>query len=170
MNKIKLFLILTITIFIQNLNANIDENENSYNKEDLLIGYYGRPYSKALGVLGVHDIDTLVKLMIEKKKEFENITSQNIVPTFHIIKDIATKEPGRDNDYIKPLNEAIIMDYINRAQKENFAVILDVQLGTMTPLEAVQPILKFLKYPNVHIALDPNLKYQHIDVILQENI
>ena len=85
--------------------------------------------------------------MIEKKKEFENITSQNIVPTFHIIKDIATKEPGRDNDYIKPLNEAIIMDYINRAQKENFAVILDVQLGTMTPLEAVQPILKFLKYP-----------------------
>lgn len=28
----------------------------------------------------------------------------------------------------------------------------------MTPLEAVQPILKFLKYPNVHIALDPEFK------------
>lgn len=158
MNKIKLFLILTIAIFVENLSANIEKTENSYNKEDLLIGYYGRPYSKALGILGVHDIDTLVGLMREKKKEFQEITSQNIVPTFHIIKDIATKEPGNDNDYIKPLNEAIIMDYIKRAQKENFAVILDVQLGTMTPLEAVQPILKFLKYPNVHIALDPEFK------------
>lgn len=129
MNKIKLFLILTIVIFIENLSANIEKTENTYNKEDLLVGYYGRPYSKALGILGVHDIDTLVELMREKKKEFQEITSQNIVPTFHIIKDIATKEPGNDNDYIKPLNEAIIMDYIKRAQKENFAVILDVQLG-----------------------------------------
>ena len=158
MNKIKLFLLLAITILIQDLSANIEKVENTYNQEDLLVGYYGRPYSKALGVLGVHDIDTLVKLMRDKKKEFEEITTQNIVPTFHIIKDIATKEPGNDNDYIKPLNEAIIMDYIKRAQKENFAVILDVQLGTMTPLEAVKPILKFLKYPNVHIALDPEFK------------
>lgn len=158
MNKIKLFALIISLIFIQNLSANGQNITNTYNKEDILVGYYGRPYSKALGVLGVHNIDKLVEIMNEKKKEFQEVSSQNIVPTFHIIKDIATREPGNDNDYIKPLNEAIIMDYINRAQKENFAVILDVQLGTMTPLEAIEPILKFLKYPNVHLAIDPEFK------------
>lgn len=168
MNKLKLFALFILFIFLQNLNANIEKIEetktenkteqNLYDPNDLLLGYYGRPYSKALGVLGVYNIDTLVELMKEKKKEFQEVTSQKIVPTFHIIKDIATKDPGRDNDYIKPLNESIIMNYINRAEKENFAVILDVQLGTMSPIEAVKPILKYLKYPNVHIALDPEFK------------
>lgn len=158
MNKTKLFALIISLIFIQNLSANRQNITNTYNKEDILVGYYGRPYSKALGVLGVHNIDKLVEIMNEKKKEFQEVSSQNIVPTFHIIKDIATREPGNDNDYIKPLNEDIIMDYINRAQKENFAVILDVQLGTMTPLEAIEPILKFLKYPNVHLAIDPEFK------------
>ncbi|MGB0990775.1 MAG: hypothetical protein ACPGUI_08150, partial [Halarcobacter sp.] len=38
------------------------------------------------------------------------------------------------------------------------AVILDVQLGTKTAFEAVQPILKYLKYDNVHLAIDPEFK------------
>jgi hypothetical protein len=50
------------------------------------------------------------------------------------------------------------MKYINRAKKEKFAVIIDVQLGTKTPYEAVLPILKYLKYDNVHIAIDPEFK------------
>lgn len=101
----------------------------------------------------------LQKKMKLVKKEYEAISNGvKIVPTYHIIKDVATLESGNDFDHIKPLNELLIMKYINRAQKENFAVILDVQLGTMTPIEAVKPILKFLKYPNVHIAIDPEFK------------
>lgn len=160
MKIVSILLLLISTIF-----ANIEDSEiartkveNVYNETDILVGYYGRPYSKALGILGVHDIDTLVDLMKKKKEEFEKVTTQRVVPTFHIIKDIATLEPGHDNDHIKPLNEDIIMNYINRAQKENFAVILDVQLGTMKPIDAITPILKFLKYPNVHLAVDPEFK------------
>jgi hypothetical protein len=132
---------------------------NTYNPNDILVGFYGRPYSKVLGILGELSIDDLTKKMKVVKKEYEAISNGvKIVPTYHIIKDIATLESGNDYDHIKPLNELLIMKYINRAQKENFAVILDVQLGTMTPIEAVEPILKFLKYPNVHIAVDPEFK------------
>jgi len=163
MNKIKITALFLLIFFTQQLSSselkNELKNENIYNPNDILIGYYGRPYAKSLGVLGVHNIDTLVKLMNEKKEEYEKVTSEyKFVPTFHIIKDIATIEPGWDKNYIKPLNEKIIMDYINRAQKENFAVILDVQLGTMKPIEAIRPLLKFLKYPNVHLAIDPEFK------------
>lgn len=159
MTKIKIFIFIFLTIFLQTLNANDTNSSNTYHEDDLLIGYYGRPYSKKLGVLGVHDIDTLVQKMKEKKEEYiPYLPNKKITPTFHIIKDIATLEAGWDKDHIKPLKHEIIMDYINRAQIENFAVLLDVQLGTMTPLEAVKPILKYLKYPNVHIAVDPEFK------------
>lgn len=173
MKKVSALLISFLILLLTNAFANVEEVKikeieikkeekkqslNIYNENDILVGYYGRPYSKALGVLGVHDIDTLVKLMKDKQKEFEKVTTQRVVPTFHIIKDIATIEPGWDQDYIKPLNEKIIMDYINKAQEENFAVILDVQLGTMRPIEAITPMLKFLKYPNVHFAVDPEFK------------
>ena len=145
-----------------NVKNEILKNEilpNTYNPNDILIGFYGRPYAKSLGILGELNIDDLTKKMKLVKKEYETISDGvKIVPTYHIIKDVATLESGNDYDHIKPLNELLIMKYINRAQKENFAVILDVQLGTMSPMEAVEPILKFLKYPNVHIAIDPEFK------------
>jgi len=176
MFKIKKILFLITTILITFLSANqenftensITENDaiqediiqkNIYNENDILVGFYGRPYSKALGILGEYDIDTLVKKMRVLKQEYEEVSNGvKVVPTFHLIKDIATLESGWDKDHIKPLNEDIIMQYINRAQKENFAVILDVQLGTMTPIDAVTPLFKFLKYPNVHLAIDPEFK------------
>jgi hypothetical protein len=139
--------------------AKKDIQTNEYDPNDILIGFYGRPYAKSLGILGELNIDDLTKKMKLVKKEYEAVSNGvKIVPTYHIIKDVATLESGNDLDHIKPLNELLIMKYINRAQKENFAVILDVQLGTMTPIEAVRPILKFLKYPNVHIAIDPEFK------------
>lgn len=180
MFKIKNFIFLIAIIFITFLNANqeniILENtkqekivqddiiqnysiENSYSTNDILIGFYGRPYAKSLGILGECTIDELTTKMKLVKKEYEEISNGvKITPTYHIIKDVATLESGNDEDHIKPLNEALIMKYINKAQEENFAVILDVQLGTMTPIQAIKPILKFLKYPNVHLAIDPEFK------------
>jgi hypothetical protein len=133
--------------------------ENAYDPNDILVGFYGRPYAKSLGILGELSIDTLTEKMKLVKKEYEAVSNGvKIVPAYHIIKDVATLESGWDKDHIKPLNELLIMKYINRAEKEKFAVILDVQLGTMSPIQAVTPILKFLKYPNVHIAIDPEFK------------
>lgn len=185
MFKIKNFIFLISTTFITFLYANqeniilvdttkenINQNKatveniiqnnsqlNTYSTNDILIGFYGRPYAKSLGILGECNIDELTNKMKLVKKEYEQISNGvKITPTYHIIKDVATLESGGDNDHIKPLNETLIMKYINRAQKENFAVILDVQLGTMTPIQAIKPILKFLKYPNVHLAIDPEFK------------
>jgi hypothetical protein len=171
MFKTKRVLFLITAILITFLNANQEnftkENitqesviqENRYDTNNILVGVYGRPFSKSLGILGEYDIDTLVEKMRVLKQEYEAVSDGvKVVPTFHLIKDIATLESGWDKDHIKPLNEDIIMQYINRAQKENFAVILDVQLGTMTPIDAVTPLFKFLKYPNVHLAIDPEFK------------
>ena len=154
-----IFLISIILTTILNANQEKITQNNVYNPNDILVGFYGRPYAKSLGILGEHNIETLTKKMKVLKKEYEEISNGlKVIPTYHIIKDVATLEAGNDKDHIKPLSEEIIMQYITKAQEESFAVILDVQLGTMTPIQAVKPILKFLKYPNVHIAIDPEFK------------
>ena len=56
------------------------------------------------------------------------------------------------------------MEYINAAKGNGFAVIIDLQLGGMTPIEAVKPVLKYLQYENVHLAIDPEFEVYGLDV------
>lgn len=146
-----------VILSISGLKANTN---TSYTKKEILIGYYGRPNTASLGVLGQKSIENLVIEMKKKsfyyQKELDN--KIDIKLAFHLIYGLATKDPGRDNDYILNLGNKTVMKYINAAKKENFAVIIDLQLGTNTLIEAIKPILKYLKYPNVHLAIDPEFK------------
>jgi hypothetical protein len=153
-----LFLILNL-IFLTNLCSNTN-TQNNIEKEKLLIGYYGRPNTKSLGILGQSDIDGLVSKMIDKKNYFEKELNNKveIQMAFHIIYGLATPDPGKRNNYMLRMSEKSLMQYINRAQIEGFKVIIDLQLGANTPVEALQGVLKYLKYDHVHLALDPEFK------------
>lgn len=133
--------------------------EKPKTKTEIMIGYYGRPYTKSLGILGQSSIEDLVTKMRVLTDEYSNIDENFVIkPTFHIIYDLATLDDGRDGDHITSLRESTLIKYIEAAQKENFSVIIDLQLGTKTPLEAITPVLKYLQYDNVHFALDPEFK------------
>lgn len=162
MNKILYFISIISLFLMSSLNANTLEYSKTY-KNEVLVGFYGRPNSKSLGILGENNIDELVIKMREK----EDYYKQSIKPfnknikvkmAFHIIHSLATKDPGRRNDYLLGMSEKTVLKYIKRAQKENFDVILDVQLSVKTPKQAIEPLLKYLKYENVHLAIDPEFK------------
>ncbi|RXK00171.1 hypothetical protein CRU98_03170 [Arcobacter sp. CECT 8986] len=159
---IKTFKIFLSTIFItQALFANISKPTiQDEEKGEVLIGYYGRPHAASLGVLGENNIDELVKKMKKKQAYFEKELNHkmDVKLAFHIIYSLATKDPGRKKDYLLKMSDKVLMKYIKRAQKENFLVFIDLQLGTLTPAEAIKPVLKYLKYENVHLAIDPEFK------------
>ncbi|XOB63295.1 hypothetical protein ACMC56_05675 [Campylobacterota bacterium DY0563] len=164
----KIKFLLVFLFITQNLFGNIqakptevkNKNEETIKKETLLIGYYGRPNTKSLGILGQSNIDELVKKMKEKEKYFEEELENkvDVKMAFHIIYGLATSEPGRRDTYMLGLSEKSLMPYILRAKEENFEVFIDLQMGTNTPVEALKPVLKYLKYPHVHLALDPEFK------------
>lgn len=159
MNKLFILTTILFTIFIQSSFANISPSKE-IEKSKLMIGYYGRSNTASLGILGQTSIDEVVKKM-KKKAEYFNEELDNKVEiemAFHLIHSLATKDPGRRNDYLLGLNEKTVMKYINRANKEGFAVIIDLQLGTKFAYEAVPSVLKYLKYDNVHLAIDPEFK------------
>lgn len=85
-------------------------------------------------------------------------------PAFHLIYGLASSEPGRDKDYLLPLSHAKLMEYIDAAKSNGFAVIIDTQLGELTPIEAIKPVLKYLEHRNVHLAIDPEFEVHGLDV------
>ncbi|MCD6387839.1 MAG: hypothetical protein J7L69_00405 [Desulfobulbaceae bacterium] len=133
--------------------------------DELIVGYYGRPGAASLGVLGQYTIEELIPKIKAKADEYDQITeNKKVTPAFHLIYGLASSDPGRKKDYILPLSDKKLMEYINAAQDKGFAVIIDLQLGSLTPAEAVKPVLKYLKYNNVHLAIDPEFEVKGLDV------
>ncbi len=125
-------------------------------KNQLIVAYYGRPGTSKLGVLGKYKIPTLIRKVQEQANRYAKVTGNpNVVPAFDIVHTMATIHPGAYKDYLIPLTHKKTMQYIHAASQKGFAVFLDHQLGKKTPLQAVKPLLKYLQYPNVHIAIDP---------------
>ena len=157
------FLLLLITVASVAHDAFAQQQLPSPN--ELMVGYYGRPGSASLGVLGQYTIAELMPKIKAKAHEYVQITgNQNVTPAFHLIYGLATSQPGREKDYILPLSNEKLMEYINAAQGNGFAVIIDLQLGELTPVEAVRPVLKYLKYDNVHLAIDPEFEVNDLNV------
>lgn len=48
-----------------------------------------------------------------------------------------------------------VTEYISAAIESNFQVILDIQIGALTPAAVLEFGWPWLKYENVHLALDP---------------
>jgi len=133
--------------------------------DELIVGYYGRPGAPRLGILGQHSIEELTPLVQARADEYGQLNSDwTVVPAFHLIYGLAAADPGRKKDYILPLSHDKLMQYINAAQSSGFLVFIDTQLGAMTPIEAVKPVLKYLKYDNVHLAIDPEFEVNGLDV------
>ncbi len=134
-------------------------------KNEMIVAYYGRPGVKSLGVLGQYSLNDIIPIIQKKADAYKKASgNQNVVPAFDIIYGLAAADPGRKKDYIIPLSSKKLMPYIEAANKHGFAVFIDLQLGKMTPLKAIQPVLKYLKYDNVHLAIDPEFEVHGLDL------
>jgi hypothetical protein len=133
--------------------------------DEMMLGYYGRPGASSLGVLGQHSIEELMPLIRAKADEYDQINGDaGVKPVFHLIYGMAAGDPGRNKTYLLTLSEKVLMKYIDAAQSNGFLVIIDTQLGALTPLEAIKPVLKYLSYDSVHLAIDPEFEVNGLDV------
>lgn len=125
--------------------------------------YYGRPRVFVMGILGEHDLPTLTALLKEKAQVIDaaNGARLRVKPAYHLVHGMATVTPTAEGDHLEYLADEVVMEYINAGLKEGIAVILDVQVGALSLTEAIEPVLKYLKYPNVHLAVDPEFAMSH---------
>ena len=162
MNNISLLLALTI---LSGLSGPSFSQQQSRTGDELIVGYYGRPDAGSLGILGQYTIAELTPMIQAKADKYDKINGdQKVIPAYHLIYGLAAGDPGRNKDYLLPLSEKKLMKYINAAQSNGFLVIIDTQLGALKPVDAIKPVLKYLKYDNVHLAIDPEFEVNDLNI------
>jgi hypothetical protein len=121
-----------------------------------VIAYYGNLYSKNMGVLGQYpEAEMLQKLQAEVAKWNLADPSTPAIPALHYIAVVAQGHPGADGKYRDRMPDSEIDKVMAMAAKINALVFLDVQVGFSNVQTEVPLLEKYLKMPNVHLALDP---------------
>jgi hypothetical protein len=124
-------------------------------KNHRLITYYGTPQSENMGILGTMEPEEFMKKLKEQTQAYSDADPDRpAVPTIELITTMAQNEPGPDGDYVRMTSEENIETYVELAEKHDALVILDIQLGTDTVMNQVKMVEKWLKHPQVHLAID----------------
>jgi hypothetical protein len=116
-----------------------------------------------MGIIGEHDVVTLTRLLLDKAKVVDEANGEElrVKPAFHLVYGMATVETADDGSHLDYIPDDVVMQYVNAGLQNNVGVILDIQVGALTPTDSISRALKFLKYPNVHIAIDPEFAMSH---------
>lgn len=133
-----------------------DESERKFARLPIIAGkqviaFYGKPGSVSMGILGEYSKENLAPLLEGYARLYDqNNGPLGVVPAFHIV--YGTVWPEGE---IGLLKSSVVEEYVKFAAERGWAVILDHQIGKYSVEEAVRALLPFLRYPNVHLALDP---------------
>ena len=118
---------------------------------NLILAFYGKPDSRRMGILGEYPKEDLAKILEAYAKLYEDPNGrEGVVPAFYLI--YGTCWPGGEIGYLK---DSVVQDYIEFARQRGWLVFVDHQIGKYPVADAMKRLLPWLKYPNVHIALDP---------------
>lgn len=133
---------------------------------NMIVAYYGRPHVKTMGILGEYPLPTIIKKVKARAREYEKAlgNGQHVTAGFDLIYEMATSSAGKNKKYVVTLSKKVLMRYIVAAQKNGMVIFIDVQLGKKSPSASVKPLLKYLKYKNVHIAVDPEFSVDNLKV------
>ncbi len=133
---------------------NVDESSPYFGTTYLT--YYGRPNVPVMGILGEFDLDGLVERLKQQAAAYDeaNGPDLSVTPAFELVWGMATAASS-GGTYLGFMSEEATLAYVERAQAEGFDVFLDVQIGALSPVEAIEYALPWLKYDNVHVAIDP---------------
>ncbi len=116
-----------------------------------VLAYYGHPLSKNMGILGTLSIEELDAELSVLAEEYDKLNAnRNVQKAFYLI--YGTVWPKGD---IGILNETVLVRYIEYALEHDILVFIDHQIGRFDPIDSLKTILPYLRYPNVHLALDP---------------
>ena len=127
------------------------------------LAYYGRPSVPVMGIIGEHDVVTLTRMLKAQAKVVDEINGPQlrVKSAYHLVHGMATVASAADDSHLDFLPDDVVMRYISSGLRNNVAVILDVQMGALSASEAISRALPYLKYPNVHLAIDPEFAMSH---------
>ncbi len=123
-----------------------------------LVGFSGLPGAAALGRMGIGNLDDRVKEMDELGKTYTTGTDRKNLPTLELIATIVHAKPGKDGMFRSRIDEKVVQEHLDAARRHRGILLLNIQPGHAEFMDEVKAWEKFLKEPDVGLALDPEWK------------
>jgi hypothetical protein len=129
-----------------------------------IVAYYGNFYSTAMGVLGQYPTDQVLAKLASTTAMWAAADSKTpVLPAIQYIATVAQGSAGKEGKYILRMPDDQIDHALDLADRVHGIVILDVQVAQST-LEHELPMLeKYLRMPQVHLAIDPEFSMKFGD-------
>ena len=119
-----------------------------------VVGFYGAPQDDELGALGIGSPASAIKKLKAQAKPYARKT-RPVMPALELIATVAAADPGEDGQYILRQSDSVIRRYLKAARKAKALLILDIQPGRADFFTETKRLRKWLKEPDVSLALDP---------------
>lgn len=120
-----------------------------------IVAYYGNFYSKGMGVLGEYPEDQMISMLDGEVAQWNAADPTTpVVPAIDYIAVTAQGSPI-DGKWRARMPDSQMDHALELAEKVHGIVILDVQVGLSTLPQELPLLERYLKLPNVHLAIDP---------------
>jgi hypothetical protein len=119
-----------------------------------VVAYYGAPQADELGALGIGSPAGAARRLERQAKPYARKT-RPVLPALELIAVIANADPGEDGQYRSRQTDAIIRRYLRAARRAKALLLLDIQPGRSNFFAETTRLRKWLKEPDVGLALDP---------------
>jgi hypothetical protein len=122
--------------------------------EHRVVAYYGAPQSRELGALGIGTPRGAARRLAREARRYRRDDRAEL-PALELIAVIANAHPGDDGMYRSRQEDAVIRRYLRAARRAKALLLLDIQPGRSDFFTETTRLEKWLKEPDVGLALDP---------------
>ena len=119
-----------------------------------VVAYYGAPQNAQLGALGIGTPASAVARLERQAKPYAR-PGRPVLPALELLASIANSDPGPDGMYRTRQPDAVIERYLRAARRAKALLLLDIQPGRSDFFTEAQWLERWLREPDVGLALDP---------------
>jgi hypothetical protein len=131
--------------------------------ERRVVAFDGAPQSDALGILGIGPPERAARKLRRVARRYRR-PGRPVLPAFELITVIALASPGKDGLYRARQSSRTVRRYLRVARRHKYLMLLDIQPGRSDFLTEVKALKRFLRQPDVGIAIDPEWRMHRGEV------
>ena len=124
-----------------------------------VVAYYGAPQSDELGALGIGSPASAARKLERQAKPYAT-ARRPVLPALELIAVIANADAGEDGQYRSRQPNAVIRRYLRAARRAKALLLLDIQPGRSDFFTETTRLRRWLREPDVGLALDPEWRVQ----------
>jgi len=119
-----------------------------------VVAYYGAPQDDELGILGIGSPRLAARRLERQAKPYAR-RGRPVLPAMELIAAIVTSEAGDGGDHSMRQDDSTIRRYLRVARAHRMLLLLDIQPGYAPFPQEAKALERWLKEPDVGLALDP---------------